>query len=134
VGALQRILVLLFTFSRINLLILRLFSHLFIDSFNFPKVILKEILTGYAGSMQITQGFLFAGSILMEIPILMILLSLVLKRKWNRIANIIAGAIKTLAIFGTMFVGTPTLYYIFFGVIEIIITVSIISIAWTWKK
>ena len=73
------------------------------------------------------------GAILMEIPIAMILLSRILKHKANRWANIIAASIKTIAMILTMFVGTPTSYYIFFGTIEIATTIFIIYYAWTWK-
>src|SRR3972149_2687376 len=54
---------------------------------------LKELMTGYAGEIQITQGFLFVAAIMLEIPIIMIVLSRVLKYKANRWANIIAGII-----------------------------------------
>ena len=92
---------------------------------------LKDILSG---SLGITPMYLFFGAILMEIPIAMVFLSLILKNKVNRWANIIAGIIKTLAVFGSMFVGTPSLYYLFFGVIEIITTIAIIIIAWKWRE
>ena len=94
--------------------------------------VLKEMLTGSVDGMEITPTFLFFGAMLMEIPIAMVLLSLVLRRKINRWVNIVAAAIKTLAVFGTLFVGTPALYYAFFAVIEIITTSYIIFIAWKW--
>ena len=77
--------------------------------------VLNELIAGVAGDLQITPTFLFFGAILMEIPIAMIILSLILKHKVNRWANIIAGSIKTFAVLGTMFVGIPALYYTFFG-------------------
>lgn len=96
--------------------------------------VLKEMLTGNVDGMQITPTFLFFGAILMEIPIAMVVLSLVLKKKVNRWANITAGALKTLAVCGTLFVGVPTLYYSFFAVIEIATTLCIIYIAWKWYE
>ena len=96
--------------------------------------VLNELIAGAAGSLEITPTFLFFGAILMEIPIAMIFLSLILERKVSRLANIFAGSIKTFAVLGTMFVGTPALYYAFFGVIEIVTTVSIVYIAWNWPK
>ena len=96
--------------------------------------ILKQLLTGSVDGIEMTQGFLLGGAILMEIPIAMILLSRFLKRKANRIANIVAGSIKTVVMILTMFVGTPTLYYLFFGSIEIICTSYIVWIAWKWKQ
>jgi hypothetical protein len=96
--------------------------------------VLKDILSGSTGGIQITQGFLLVAAIIMEIPIAMVVLSLVLEYKWNRLANIFAGAIKTLAVFASMFVGTPALYYLFFGIIEIVTTLFIIRIAWKWPN
>lgn len=96
--------------------------------------VLKEMLTGAVDGMEITPTFLFFGAILMEIPIAMVVLSLVLKKKVNRWVNISAGAIKSLAVFGTLFVGVPTLYYSFFAVIEIITTLCIIYIAFKWYE
>ena len=63
----------------------------------------------------------------------MVVLSLVLERRINRWANIFAGAIKTIAVSATMFVGVPDLYYLFFGIIEIATTIYIVWLAWTWK-
>jgi hypothetical protein len=97
--------------------------------------VLNEILSGVVGgNVQITPMFLFMGAVMMEIPIAMIVLSLVLKYKINRWANIVAGVIKTAAVFASMFVGVPAAYYIFFGIIEIITTLYIIRIAWKWSN
>ena len=100
----------------------------------FNPVILNELITGYAGGMQITPGFLLGASILMETAIAMVLLSRVLKYKANRWANIIVGIIHTLAVFTSMFVGTVDPYYLFFGTIEIASTLFIIWYAWTWPN
>jgi hypothetical protein len=95
---------------------------------------LKELMTGYIGGTQITPGFLLGGAILMEIPIAMVVLSRVLKYRANRWANIIAGSIKTVAVFSSIFVGTPALYYIFFGTIEMVCTSLIVWYAWKWPN
>lgn len=96
--------------------------------------LLKQYLTGIVEGLEITENFLFAGAFLMEIPIAMILLSRILNYKANRWANIVAATIKTIAMILTMFVGTPTLYYAFFGTIEIATTIFIIYYAWNWKE
>jgi len=95
---------------------------------------LNEFMTGTVGGMEITPGFLFGGAILMETSIVMVLLSRILKYKWNRIANIIAGVIHTLAVSSSLFVGTPEMFYLFFAVIEIATTIWIVVIAWKWKE
>jgi hypothetical protein len=96
---------------------------------------LKIIMTGYAGSIQITEGFLLGSAILMETAIVMILLSRVLYHTANRLANIIVGIIHTAAVFLSMFVGTPPpLYYIFFGTIEIMCTLLIVWYGLKWTN
>lgn len=96
--------------------------------------LLKQYLAGKINGLEMSQKFLLTGAILMEIPILMILLSRVLKYGINRWTNIVAASIKTIVMILTMFVGIPTNYYIFFGSIEIATTIFIIWYAWTWIK
>jgi hypothetical protein len=86
------------------------------------------------GSMQLTQGFLLGASIFMAIPIAMVLLSRVLNHRANRIANIVAGTIMTLALVLTLFVAVPTMYYVFFTAIEVASTVFIVLSAFRWSR
>ena len=97
-------------------------------------VVLNEMLTGAVGELQMTGNLLFAGAILMEIPIAMVILSRFLPYKFNRWANIIAAIIKTLAVTASTFVGRPASYYLFFAVIEILTTLFIVYLAWRWKE
>lgn len=96
------------------------------------SVLLKQYVTGIVNGLELTQNFLLAGAIMIEIPIAMVLFSRILNYGANRWANIIAGSIKTIIMILTMFVGTPTLYYVFFGTIEIACTSFIIWYAWAW--
>ena len=110
-----------------------MFNYIYADIMTLmDSSVLTELIRGYAGDIQITQGFLLGGAILMEIPIAMVVLSRVLEYRANRLANIIAGTIKTTAVFLSMFVGTPALYYIFFGTIEMACTLLIVWYAWKW--
>jgi hypothetical protein len=122
---------------KVNLSTLWIFAvlnYLYCDVFTLTDPVkLKELVTG-AGFIQMTQGFLLGASVLMEIPIAMILLSRVLKYKANRWANIVAGTIMTVVQISTLFVGTPTIYYIFFSIIEITCTSLIVWYAWKWPK
>ena len=86
------------------------------------------------GSIQLTQGFLLAGSIFMMIPITMVLLSRILKYRSSRLASIIAGSIMTVALTLTLFAAVPTMYYVFFTVIEITSTTLIVWYAWKWPN
>jgi len=86
------------------------------------------------GSVQLTEGFLLGGSIFMMIPITMVLLSRILKYRANRLTSIIAGTIMTVVLPVTLFVAEPTIYYIFFTVIEITSTALIVLFAWNWHN
>lgn len=97
-------------------------------------VLLNEFITGTVGGMEINERFLLGAAILMEIPIAMVLLSRILDYRANRLANIIAGSIKTVVMIMTMFIGMPSLYYLFFGTIEIACTAFIVWYAWTWLE
>jgi hypothetical protein len=87
------------------------------------------------GVIDMTQGFLLGSGILMEIPIAMVLLSVVLPYKASRWANIGAATIMTLVQISSLFVGSgPTVYYLFFSAIEIAATAFIVWYAWTWHQ
>jgi hypothetical protein len=94
---------------------------------------LKGLLTGYIGTIEVSQGFLIAAALLMQIPFVMIVLSRILNYKANRLANMIAAAIMIIVQLGTMGMGTsPTAVYIFYSIIEIACNLVIIWIAWKW--
>jgi hypothetical protein len=116
--------------------IFAILNYLYADVLGlYDPAILKEITTGTVGGVQFTDGVMLGAAILMESAIVMVLLSRVLPYKANRWTNIIAGVIHTAAVFGSMFVGTtPTLYYLFFGTIEIAATIFIIWYAWKWPN
>ena len=70
----------------------------------------------------------------MMIPLSMVLLSRILNYRASRLASIIAGTIMTLTLIMTLFVAVPTSYYVFFTVIEIACTASIVGYAWKWRN
>jgi hypothetical protein len=86
------------------------------------------------GSVQLTEGFLLGGSIFMMIPITMVLLSRILKYRAIRWTSIVGGTIMTVSLTMTLFVAVPTIYYVFFTVIEITSTAIIVWIAWKWTN
>ena len=95
---------------------------------------LKTLLNGTVDGMQITQEFLLSFAIMMEIPMLMILLSRLLKYKLNRILNLIFGGLFAVIQIWSLTVGDITLHYWFFSIIEIIICISIVWIALKWRN
>jgi hypothetical protein len=78
-----------------------------------------------------TQGVLIGTSVMMAIPSVMIFLSLALKANVSRWVNIIFGVIYTLIILITMW---DWVFYIFWGVIELILTSLIVWYAWHWPR
>ena len=112
-----------------------LFNYIYCDLFTAfdPKIMKSLVMTGSSGGFEFTQGFLLGFSVIMEIPIAMFLLSRILDYKFNRWANIIAGIIMTVVQVSSLF-GSPTIYYIFFSIIEIACLIVIVWLAWKWPK
>jgi Family of unknown function (DUF6326) len=111
-----------------------MFNYLYADVLGLMDAsLLKQLLSGHVDSLAITPGLLLAGAVLMEIPIAMTVLSRILPYRANRWANIAAGVIKTVAVAGTLRVGTIAIYYAFFATIEIACTLYIVVVAWRWK-
>ena len=96
--------------------------------------LLKQYLTGTVEGLQMSQQVLLSAAVLMEISIGMVVLSRVLQYTPNRWANMIAAVITTLAQVGSLFLGKPTPYYLFFSAFEIAATVSIFVIALRWRR
>ena len=109
-------------------------NYIFCDIFSlFYSENLKQIMSGAMGGMDITETFLFAFSVIMELPMLMIVMSRLLPYKFNRLANIAVGIFMTLVQTATLF-GDNMLHYVFFSIIEIATTIIIVWIAIRWKN
>jgi Family of unknown function (DUF6326) len=94
---------------------------------------LEEMLKGLMGPFPATQGALLSASILVAIPAVMVFLSLTLKPKVNRRANITLGVLYT-AVNIVNLIGETWAFYIFFGIVEIGCTLLIVWNAWKWTK
>jgi hypothetical protein len=92
---------------------------------------LQEIMAGDMGGLRPTQAMLLAFAVLIEIPIVMIVLSRMVKRHVNRILNIIASLITIAFVVGG---GSLTLHYIFFAGMEVACMVLIVLMCVTWPK
>ena len=97
-----------------------------------PKL-LKSFLAGNVGGMDVSQVFLLAAGVLVEIPIAMVLLSRVLGDRSNRWTNVVAGAVMTVVQVSSLFARTPAPYYVFFSAFEIGTTSAIVWLAWRWS-
>jgi len=91
----------------------------------------EEMIDGRMGPFPVTQGSLLTASILMIIPAVMVFLSITLKPKVNRWTNVIVGALYTLVNVSNL-IGETWIYYLSFGVVEIMCTGMIIWHAWKW--
>ncbi len=93
---------------------------------------LQQMIAGRMPFGSISQGSLLGMSAVMIIPSLMPFLSLVLPPGVNRWVNIVFGALYA----GIMIVAIRGgwHFYVFFGLIEITLSVLIAWYAWTWPK
>jgi len=123
------LLVLLWVFYSLN------FMYADVQSSLEPGV-LAETMSGYTGggTVKITDGFLLGVAIMFAIPVLMIVLSWVLKYRANRWANIIAGTLFVATQIGSLFLGTPSPAYIFYSTIEVAGLLLIVWNAWKWRN
>ena len=97
------------------------------------RIFSGDFSTGAIGEMQISQGMYLGLAIIMVIPILMVFLSLTLKYKVNRWANI------GVAIFFFLFnaVGLPTypsFYDQFLIVVGLVFNGLTVWYAWKWSE
>ena len=94
---------------------------------------LEEMIAGRMGPFPVTQGSLVLASVLMIVPAVMVFLSLTLKPKVDRWVNIILGVLYTFVNISNL-IGETWIYYIFSGVVELVLTFLIIRYAWKWHN
>jgi hypothetical protein len=116
-----------------------MFNYLYADVYTlfFNPILQKEFwqrfAEGFAGSIQITEGFVLLTAVLMETAIAMVILSRILKPRANRWVNIASGAFHT-AFVAWSLIGTPqTAFYLFFAILEMACTLLIVWLAIKWK-
>jgi hypothetical protein len=108
--------------------------YIYADHFSlFRPGQLEEMISGRIGPFPVTQGSLLVFSILMMIPAVMVFLSLILEPKVNCWANIILGVLYTVVNISNL-IGETWAYYMFFGVVEIVLTSLIVWYAWKWRN
>ena len=95
-----------------------------------------ELVEGQLEGVQFTQLILFSGSILMAFPSFMVLMSLTLKARANRLVNIVIGILHILVLIGTQFVGEGETWYYWrlYELLEALFLVLIIRTAWKWPN
>ena len=110
-----------------------MFLYIYADYFGlYVPGNLKDMLDGKMGPLgPTTQAVLLGTSIMMAIPSVMICLTLLLKAALSRWLNIIFGALFTAIICITMW---DWMFYVVYGVIEVMLTSLVVWYAWKWPR
>ena len=112
-----------------------MFCYLYGDYFSFyvPGAI-GSFISGK--TLLNTPVKLFAASILMTVPALMVFLSLTLKPAANRLLNMIFGIIYTgiMLLIAVTSLDTWYIFYVFLAIVECITTSTIFWYAWKWPR
>jgi len=95
---------------------------------------LEELISGKIAGIQMTQGLLFSSAMLMAVPTAMVVLSLTLKARANRLANIIVGIIYLGVLGSTLLTGRNPAYYILYVVGKAALIALIVWHAWKWPQ
>ncbi|MGB2955869.1 MAG: DUF6326 family protein [Anaerolineales bacterium] len=114
----------------------RVFSGLQGDSTRFhDPFALNELLTGTA-DIAVTDVMLVVLSAILAIPIIMSVLSLTLKEKTNRRANLITGIFFVVweLVFMIFVYSQAFLYEIFWGIAYLIFVSLVVWYAWKWPQ
>ena len=90
---------------------------------------LEMLLTGYYNGTEITDTLLLIGGFTVEIPIAMVLFSLLLTRKIGRPITFIAALMTTATL---LFTPPSDPDDLFFLLIELVAILAILRTAWTW--
>jgi hypothetical protein len=79
---------------------------------------------------------LFAASVLLVVPSLMVCLSVILKTKINRRLNLIAGIFFTaiMLLIAVTSISEWRAFYVFYAIVESMLTSIIVWYAWRWTK
>ena len=80
------------------------------------------------------QGVLLEMAGVMVVPCLMPFLSVVLPVRLSRWLNILFGVVYTLVIIAVVAVARGWYFYTMFGLIEIVLSLTVVWYAWTWPK
>ena len=93
---------------------------------------LTMMISGHTDIGLVSQGMLLLFAVLLSLPALMIFLSLVLPRALCRCTSIVLAAIQVL--FNSFTIQHSWQFYIYMGVVEIILSLTIIWYAARWPS
>ena len=115
-----------------------MFLYVYVDIFAFYKPgVVEDILAGVVWEFDITPTWAITALSLLAVPSLMVVLSMALPARANRITNLIVAGIQVpFAAFNAVGeVGEPWMYFYVLGVaLEVIVLAFILRSAWTWPR
>lgn len=115
-----------------------LFLYVYVDIIAFYKPgIVDDILAGVVWEFDITETWAITALTLLAIPIFMVVLSMTLPARANRIANLIVASIQVpFAAFNAVGqLGESWMYFYLLGVaLELILLALILRYAWSWPR
>jgi len=101
----------------------------FVSAYITPGAI-EQLMNGYSGSVKLSQELLLVSAVWIEIPILMIFLSRVLKHGINRWTNVVAALLTLLFVVGGI---ESDPFFLFLASIEALTLLFIMWTAFRWK-
>ena len=115
-----------------------MFLYVFVDILAFYKPgVVDDILVGVVWEFDITQTWAITALTLLAIPIFMVVLSMTLPARANRITNLIVASLQVpFAAFNAVGqLGESWMYFYLLGVaLELILLALILRYAWTWPR
>ena len=112
-----------------------MFLYVYVDILNFfmPGTI-DDILVGVVWEFDVSQVFVMVALTLMAVPILMVLLSMTLPARANRLMNLIVAPIYVVVSAFNALGESWTYYYTLSIGLEVIVLALIVRYAWTWPR
>jgi hypothetical protein len=115
-----------------------MFLYVYVDILGFYKPgVVDDILVGVVWEFDITPTWAITALTLLAIPIFMVVLSMVLPARANRIANLVVASIQVpFAAFNAVGqMGEPWMYFYVLGVaLELVVLAFILRSAWAWPR
>ena len=93
---------------------------------------LEEVMTGVVNGVQVTDGLMLIGGIMIAVPLLIIPLIQFLSFKANRLANLFIEVLHLVITIGVNM--AHDLDNVFFAVIETAALLLILRLAWNWTE
>ena len=112
-----------------------MFLYIYVDYFALYKPgVIDDILAGVVWEFDISQVFVVVGLSLMAVPILMVVLSMTLPARANRLMNLVVAPIYVVV---SAFNALGESWTYFYGLsigLEVLLLAFILRSAWTWPR